>query len=205
MEPDYYVYTDGACSKNGSKYAKSGIGIFFGENDQRNVSRTIDGKQTNNTAELTAIIETFDIIKEDIESGMNIGIVSDSNYAILCATKYGAKMFKTNWNVDIPNKTLVKKCYELYKDHTNVKFIHIMAHTGKDDIHSIGNKNADKLATECIQKEPNENGSIIFLDVPFSRKDEAKSLGCKWNFKKKKWFTYTNNENLQILYDKFQI
>jgi DNA-binding transcriptional regulator GbsR (MarR family) len=33
--PDYYVYTDGACSKNGKLNAKAGIGIYFGENDKR--------------------------------------------------------------------------------------------------------------------------------------------------------------------------
>ena len=36
------VYTDGACSSNGSVCAKSGIGIFFGINDKRNISKNID-------------------------------------------------------------------------------------------------------------------------------------------------------------------
>ena len=61
--PDYYVYTDGACSNNGKRGALAGIGIFFGINDSRNVSKRIEGKQTNNMAELTAIIETYSIIE----------------------------------------------------------------------------------------------------------------------------------------------
>ena len=56
---NYYVYTDGACSNNGSKYPESGIGIFFGINDKRNLSKRIEWKQTNNTAEISAIIETL--------------------------------------------------------------------------------------------------------------------------------------------------
>ena len=36
--PKKYVYTDGACIHNGKKYAKAGIGIFFGLGDKRNVS-----------------------------------------------------------------------------------------------------------------------------------------------------------------------
>ena len=48
-----YVYTDGACIHNGKKYAKAGIGIFFGPGDRRNVSERITGKQTNN-----AIVDT---------------------------------------------------------------------------------------------------------------------------------------------------
>jgi len=31
------VFTDGACSHNGGKEAKAGIGISFGEGDPRNV------------------------------------------------------------------------------------------------------------------------------------------------------------------------
>ena len=58
---DYYVYTDGACSNNGSLNAKAGIGIYFGENDIRNVSQPVVGKQSNNTAELGSFIVLFDI------------------------------------------------------------------------------------------------------------------------------------------------
>ena len=36
FEPDYYVYTDGACSNNGKHNASAGIGIFFVTNDSRN-------------------------------------------------------------------------------------------------------------------------------------------------------------------------
>lgn len=62
-------YTDGACSNNGRKNALAGIGIFFGINDTRNISKNIKGKQTNNTAELSAIIETYSIIENDILNG----------------------------------------------------------------------------------------------------------------------------------------
>lgn len=148
--PDYYVYTDGACSNNGKKNALSGIGIFFGINDIRNISKKITGTQTNNTAELTAIIETYYIIEDDIKNDKKIIIVSDSEYAIRCVSSYGEKCFKKNWNIDIPNKELVKKAYELYKDKLNVKFIRIKAHTNNTDVHSIGNENADKLAKMAI-------------------------------------------------------
>jgi ribonuclease HI len=147
IEPDYYVYTDGACSNNGRKTAMAGIGIYFGMGDSRNLSKKIEGKQTNNTAELSAIIETYGLIALDLENGKKVGIVSDSEYAIRCVTTYGEKCHAKNWQQDIPNKELVKTAYELYKDHpNNVRFIHIRAHTQKMDIHSIGNDQADKLA-----------------------------------------------------------
>ena len=43
VSPDYYVYTDGACSKNGKEGASAGIGVYFGEGDPRNISRRIEG------------------------------------------------------------------------------------------------------------------------------------------------------------------
>jgi ribonuclease HI len=201
---DYYVYTDGACSNNGSKYAQSGIGIFFGINDKRNVSKRIEGKQTNNTAEISAIIETYKIIEPDINANKKITIVSDSEYAIKCVTSYGKKCYNKKWNVDIPNKDLVKQCYELYKDKQNVNFIHCRAHTNKTDVHSIGNDYADKLANESIISS-NNNLSIsneikkIYLEVPYSRKEEIKQLGGKWDPIDKKWYIYENNPNKDII------
>ena len=148
---DYYVYTDGSCLNNGKKNAVAGIGIYFGENDSRNVSQKVIGKQSNNTAELGAIIYLYNIIENDITIGKQIGIVTDSTYAIRCATSYGKKCAENNWKNDIPNKDLVKQIYELYNDKENVKFLHIMAHTKNTDIHTIGNKNADILANNAIR------------------------------------------------------
>ena len=144
-----YVYTDGACSNNGYTGAQAGIGIYFGYQDSRNVSQRIEGKQTNNTAELGAILHLYTIIEEDIRAGKHIGIVTDSIYAIRCCTTYGKKCADTGWKKDIPNKEMVKKAYELYSG-TNVEFIHIMAHTENTDVHTLGNKEADRLATSSL-------------------------------------------------------
>lgn len=143
---DYFVYTDGGCSNNGKRNAVAGIGIFFGVGDPRNVSRRIQGKQTNNTAELTAILEAYALIEEDLDK--HITIVSDSEYAIRCVTSYGDKCEKQGWP-EMPNRELVKRVYELYKD-TPVQFIHVDAHTNRMDIHSVGNRHADALATRAL-------------------------------------------------------
>jgi ribonuclease HI len=198
FNPDYYVYTDGSCSNNGKDNALSGIGIFFGIDDNRNISKKIEGKQTNNTAELSAIIETYYIIENDIVNGKKIAIVSDSEYAIKCVSSYGDKCSKSGWNIDIPNKELVKTAYAMYKDKQNIKFIHIKAHTNNTDIHSVGNDNADKLANIAINLEncPYNTFSKIYLIVPFIKKDEIKKLGGFWDADKKKWYVYDNNKNI---------
>jgi ribonuclease HI len=148
--PDYYVYTDGSCYNNGKQNALAGIGIYFGIDDIRNTAVKVNGKQTNNTAELSSIIETYHIIEEDILNGKKIVIVSDSKYALRCISSYGEKCNNAGWDLDIPNKELVKTAYEMYKCINNVHFLHIKAHTNNTDVHSIGNYNADKLANKAI-------------------------------------------------------
>ena len=205
--PDYYVYTDGSCSNNGKENAQAGIGIFFGENDIRNVSQRLIGKQSNNTAELGAILYLYDIIENDILTGKKIGIVSDSEYAIRCATTYGKKCNKDRWNKDIPNKDIVKKVFELYNDKSNIKFLHIMAHTEKTDIHSLGNDGADKLANKAIgfEKCPYiEKNTKIYLIVPFVKKDIVKGFGGRWDASKKMWYILDDSTNKEQVLSLFK-
>jgi len=149
---DYYVYTDGACSNNGKEGASAGIGVYFGEGDPRNISRRVEGKQTNNVAELTAILAAYEVIKDDIAGGKVVAIVSDSEYAIRCCGSYGARLMGEGWRTEVPNKELVRQLYELYQG-LNVQFIHIRAHTGLTDEHSLGNDGADRLANMAIGLE----------------------------------------------------
>lgn len=203
--PDYFVYTDGACSNNGRKNAVAGIGIFLGHDDPRNVFEIVEGKQSNNTAELTAIIKTWPIIKHDVLSGKKITIVSDSIYAIRCVSSYGEKCAQNFWNKEIPNKELVKIAFEIYHDQQNIQFMHIKAHTNNQDVHSLGNDGADMLANKAIGVEscPYDKPDKIYLTVPFAKKEEVKSMGGKWDAKKKKWFIYGNNEHKSHILDNF--
>jgi len=148
--PDFYVYTDGACSENGSVNAKAGMGIYFGPNDLRNLSKRVEGKQSNNTAELGAILEVCKILDKDLTNGKKVMIVSDSVYAIRACTSYGEKCASKGWAKPIPNKELVKEAFTFAKRFPNIRFQHVLGHTDGTDIHSIGNDNADRLANEAI-------------------------------------------------------
>ena len=154
---------------------------------------------------MSAIIETYHIIQNDILNEKKIAIVSDSEYAIKCVSSYGEKCYKKDWNVDIPNKELVKTAYEMYKDKLNVQFIHIKAHTHNTDIHSFGNDNADRLANIAIGLEscPYNTSTKIYLIIPFIKKDEIKKLGGNWDANKKKWFVYNNNKNIDYILTNF--
>ena len=146
------VFTDGACSNNGKATAKAGLGVYFSENDPRNVSRRIVGKQSNNTAELSAVIEVFSILSDEIQSNQEIIIYSDSTYTIRWCGEYGRKCEANGWlsKKPIPNLDLGKELYLLCKEYQNVKLEHIRAHTGLTDELSLGNESADGLATSSI-------------------------------------------------------
>ena len=93
----YVVFTDGACANNGKPGAKAGIGVYFGVEDPRNVSRKIDGRQTNNRAELLAIMEVFKILNEEINSGVTVTIYTDSKYSINVLTSWAENWEKNDW------------------------------------------------------------------------------------------------------------
>jgi ribonuclease HI len=144
---DIIVYTDGACSRNGTKNATAGYGIYFSENNPLNCSvRLITGKLTNNVAELTAVIEAIKLVANRYTK---IGIYTDSKYAMLCAKSYGDKCVKKGWPADIPNVELVKELHTLVKQYS-ITLLHVAAHTTNEDVHSIGNREADRLATQSI-------------------------------------------------------
>lgn len=212
------IYTDGACSNNGYPNACAGYGIYFGENNINNEYGKVIGKQSNNTAEITAFIKSLEIIDKFDEPENSYGIYTDSEYVIKCATSYGEKLSNNNWKSskgkDPPNKELVKKAYELFKNRLNVKLYHIEAHTNKEDIHSIGNREADKLANKAIGVEecPYNANNIkinhpsdtnkIYLNISFNDKDKAKSLGAKWDMHEKKWYynkQFTSDDNIEEL------
>ena len=222
FKPDTIVYTDGSCINNGYPNAEAGIGIYFGLNDSRNVSKKIENsKKSNNIAELTALITAYKILESDIKNNQKIVIFSDSMYAIRCISIYGEKNEKLKWNKSIPNVELVKEGYELFKNKSNIKIIWIKAHTELSDIHSLGNQEADRLANLSINPDnkisvvkdnktslvkddkvnfdnkTTTNKEKIYLDVPFAKKDEAKKLGCRWDPDKKKWYILDNlNDNI---------
>ena len=140
------IYTDGSCINNGKKNAKCGYGIYIPSKHIKISEKINTIKQSNNIAELIAIIEAHKFIETNI-----VNIYTDSKYCILCLTTYGAKMNNINWTKKIPNLELVKKAYILYNGMENVNFIHIKSHTNNKDIHSIGNKIADNLAYNSIK------------------------------------------------------
>ena len=70
------IYTDGACSHNGSKKARMGIGVYFNKRNKINmddISKSLFlDNPTNNRAELSAIKEALMVCKENNIKKMKI-------------------------------------------------------------------------------------------------------------------------------------
>lgn len=163
-----YVYTDGSCLRNGSKYAKAGIGIFFGEDDKRNVSKKIisDIKLTNNIAELLALKTALTMIAQSRQN-IHWCVITDSKYSINCIEKWVVTWEKNGWrtskNKEVKNKELIQSVYNLYENCKHkIKLMHIKAHTSNQDMHSKGNKQADLLAVMSANSTKKTNEFVIF-------------------------------------------
>lgn len=184
-----YVYTDGSCIFNGKPNARAGYGIYFGPNDPRNTSKKVVGKQTNNTGELTAIIEAIRMLQWEINNGKKVVIYTDSEYCIKCFTTYGRRLEMKGFKSDkpIPNLELLKTGLSLMKPNINLR--HIRSHTGKQDEHSFGNEMADKLANQAIGVEPKVSQERrVYLETTYADRDKAKAMGARFDFEKKKWY-----------------
>jgi ribonuclease HI len=208
------VFTDGACSNNGKGNAKAGLGVYFTENDPRNASKRIIGRQTNNVAELSAIIEVFTILSEEIELGEEIIIYSDSKIAMGWCTTTGQKYERGDWKKssgEIPNVDLIKIGYGLCKANSNIKLAHIRAHTGLTDELSLGNEGADRLANEAIGCKScpydKKQKQKYYLKIPYSEKEIGKKYGTKWDPKKKKWYYegLNTDDNFKTLMNLFHL
>ena len=148
----FTIYTDGACKHNGSEKAKAGIGVYFNKHNIisiPNVSeRLTTVKQTNNVAELTAILRALELC-DQYNIDEKILIYTDSDYSMKCIEIWYPQWKKENNMKNRKNIDILQKI-DHYYEKLNVKFKHIRSHTGLTDVHSKGNEMADKLAVQSL-------------------------------------------------------
>lgn len=151
-----FIYTDGSCINNGKKDAKGGIGIHFSNNQFKDISFKFSpendlDKPTNNKMELLAIFIAISLVEPKILEYNKVLIFTDSKYSIDCLTRFISNWVKNDWktknNQPIANQKIIKSIYYLIQKYPHkIDFEHINSHTGKTDIHSLGNQKADHLA-----------------------------------------------------------
>lgn len=145
------IYTDGSTYNNGRPNATGGYGVFIADPEINNISMVlVGGKITNNVAELKAMICALKFIlsREGGGSGSDAG-GGGSYYAIHYDSEYAYDVTSGNKNAH-SNLSLVKESKDMLSKcrgtSATIRFSHIRSHTGKKDMHSLGNEVADTLA-----------------------------------------------------------
>ena len=167
-----YVFTDGSTFNNGKYNAVGGIGIFFNNNDKRNLSEPFLLKPiTNNRCEIFAVIKAIENYasslpppsKTKTTPKRQLTIYCDSMYTIDLITKWIHRWKQNGWKTstgkDVKNKDLIvwlDSLITVNKHNFQISFEHSKAHRREPKDKSsyshflwYGNMMADKFATSA--------------------------------------------------------
>nr|XP_049612029.1 ribonuclease H1 isoform X1 [Syngnathus scovelli] len=142
------VYTDGCCSFNGRRGARAGIGVYWGPQHPLNVAEPLQGRQTNQRAEIKATCMALQQASD--QKIKKLLVYTDSMFTINGITKW-VKNWKLNgWQLksggSVTNRDdfeeLDRLCGQL-----EVVWMHIPGHAGYK-----GNEEADRLSREGAAK-----------------------------------------------------
>ncbi|OQE26508.1 hypothetical protein PENSTE_c005G04028 [Penicillium steckii] len=155
------IYTDGSSLRNGTALASAGVGVFFGPGDSRNVSEPLKGnRQTNQRAELTAILRAIDIAPRH----RDVTVVTDSRYAIDCVTVWYKNWQRNNWvtkdGKPVENKDLVESILVNIEERKQLK-VKTLFEWVKGHAKDPGNEAADRLAVSGAQRGVTEKAEAL--------------------------------------------
>ncbi|GES60412.1 ribonuclease H [Aspergillus terreus] len=169
-----HIYTDGSSLKNGKALAAAGVGVYFGPEDSRNVSEPLKGsRQTNQRAELTAILRALDIAPRH----RDVTIFTDSQYAINCVTVWFVRWRRNNWmtagNKMVENKDLIEAILSKIEEREELK-VKTLFQWVKGHNDDPGNVAADRLAVNGAQRGVSERAAALEAtkDIPDDTFDE---------------------------------
>jgi len=165
------VYTDGATSNNGGKSAKGGLGVWFGENDPRNLSEEFSDNPTNQRCELMAIRRAMD----QVDQCKALLVKTDSKYSIGCLTEWCHNWEKNGWlnskREPVKNRILIESILDtMRKKPYPIVFEYVKGHASGIGEDVVGNRMADLLAVRG--RGENEVKRRKDLGPPLSRLDE---------------------------------
>ena len=142
------MYTDGSTLGNGRDHPSAGYGVYWADPAHHYLNRAErlwQGEQTNNRAELMAILTA---IKLHPDKSRPLQICTDSLYAIQCLQTWMPKWKERGWktllNQDVKNRDLLESIEAAMNTcRYRPSFTHIRGHAGHH-----GNEMADQLANQ---------------------------------------------------------
>ncbi|GAA6231713.1 ribonuclease H1 isoform X1 [Lates japonicus] len=142
------VYTDGCCSGNGKSRARAGIGVYWGHNHPLNVAERLEGRQTNQRAELQAACRALEQAKEN--NIKKLVLYTDSKFTINGVTSWVKNWKLNNWRLKSGGPVVNKEDFvklDRLNSELEVVWLHIPGHAGYR-----GNEEADRLSREGAAK-----------------------------------------------------
>ena len=152
------IYTDGSSLNNGRKNSRGAFAAVYPSLPSESFGRPLpaDGSQTNQTAELTGILEGIRTLKtiSDVSSTV-VRICTDSEYSINCLTKWVPGWRKRDWKTSegkpVVHRVLLEAILKELEGLGGHQFVHVRAHTGGEDADSKWNDYADQLANKAAE------------------------------------------------------
>ena len=159
-----HIFTDGACTNNGKKFAKAAWAFVVVDKDQTTEIGYNSEKlkpfepQTNQRAELNALLRGLQYAVQTLKTDSTpITIWSDSEYAIHCTSKWGPTWWRNDWKKkggEIQHLDLIRELVPLYSQHkVQIEIKWIEAHTqGARQSHFpwCWNHRVDQAATDAL-------------------------------------------------------
>lgn len=164
------IFTDGSSLANGRAGATAGVAYFLARAMSgkymempnillcahsliRNVSERLEGEtQTNQRAELTAVIRALELSKDDPK----IRIFTDSKYTIDCSINWYRSWERNDWKKpngdDVMNQDLVKQIRALIDERAEAGFETLFQWV-KGHSTNAGNVAADRLAVAGARRK----------------------------------------------------
>lgn len=136
------VYTDGACSQNGTWKGGWGYVILDRGGGIASKGNGSEDNTTNSRMEIKAVLEVLKAIKEPSE----VTVVSDSAYVCNTINLWLDQWLEKGILETKSNADQWREYIELRKFHKSIKAVHIRGHQG-----NYFNEICDKLATGAIK------------------------------------------------------
>lgn len=146
------VYTDGACTFNGTNQARAGAGVSFTERHPLNISSPVKGRQSCNAAELRSVLLAARQARKIGTTKLMIN--TDSKFLIDSFEKWIPIWIEnglmTARGKPVQNKEDFIQIYDILREFQSVRWRHVHSHQ-----RIYGNEGADHLAKMGISGQSN--------------------------------------------------
>jgi len=138
------VFTDGCCANNGQQGARAGVGVWFGHDSNSNISAPVQGRATNNAAEIQAVTRALNTIREAGHTKAEVN--TDSKFVIQSMTQWKDGWKQRGWKKADGSDVVNRDDFidlDMASQGMTVKYNHVKGHSR---VH--GNEMADQLAKQ---------------------------------------------------------